>query len=509
MEDKEWELVVIFEPKELEDGTIELVPNTVITGYYDEVMDNFISDEGNTYWHILMPYDNVKQYAYRIPVVELVKRYRNKSLEQIKRKYLNEHLKYKYIPTLDEYNRIIILVDKVTNEEFVFEDKDSILYDYDEEITTDGDKGQEPNRPKENPKTKSSKNSESEKAKTNEEESVLPKDVLIELYKTVKGQDELVKTIVTTIWVNLYSIGNKRNMLVMGPTGVGKTLVFETLSKILGIPILVTSTSGMSQAGYKGGDLTEILTQYILKYGKDPNIDKGIIILDEFDKLAYKGEESGSVSTMGIQNELLKMIEGNTYNVELGQRIYMFDTKNITFVCCGAFQELYEGEKTSEKSKIGFGTISCEETRKKNQTMSDKLVSYGLKREIVGRLPIVLQFNALTRENLKDIILNSKTSELQEYIRILKEFGIENINIDDLVDIIVNDAMERKIGARGLTSTIVNMFNNIMYEVFNNPGEYDTLYIGPNILNNPNDFTLSRSTYKKENTNEKVKVLAQ
>lgn len=498
MEDKEWELVIIFEPKELEDGTIELVPNTVITGYYDEVMDNFISDEGNTYWHILMPYDNVKQYAYRIPVVELVKRYRNKSLEQIKRKYLNEHLKYKYIPTLDEYNRIIILVDKVTNEEFVFEDKDSILYDYDEEITTDGDKGQEPNRPKENPKTKSSKNSESEKAKTNEEESVLPKDVLIELYKTVKGQDELVKTIVTTIWVNLYSIGNKRNMLVMGPTGVGKTLVFETLSKILGIPILVTSTSGMSQAGYKGGDLTEILTQYILKYGKDPNIDKGIIILDEFDKLAYKGEESGSVSTMGIQNELLKMIEGNTYNVEVGQRTCIFDTKSITFVCCGAFQELYEDKKTPQKSKIGFGSISSEESKKESQSMSDKLVSYGLKREIVGRLPIVLQFNALTKDNLKDIILNSKTSEFQEYIRILKEFGIENINIDDLVDIIVNDAMERKIGARGLTSTIVNMFNNIMYEVFNNPGEYDTLHIGSNILNNPNDFTLSRSTYKKE-----------
>ena len=337
----------------------------------------------------------------------------------------------------------------------------------------------------------------------------MPKDVLIELYKTVKGQDELVKTIVTTIWVNLYSIGNKRNMLVMGPTGVGKTLVFETLSKILGIPILVTSTSGMSQAGYKGGDLTEILTQYILKYGKDPNIDKGIIILDEFDKLAYKGEESGSVSTMGIQNELLKMIEGNTYNVEVGQRTCIFDTKSITFVCCGAFQELYEDKKTPQKSKIGFGSISSEESKKESQSMSDKLVSYGLKREIVGRLPIVLQFNALTKDNLKDIILNSKTSEFQEYIRILKEFGIENINIDDLVDIIVNDAMERKIGARGLTSTIVNMFNNIMYEVFNNPGEYDTLHIGSNILNNPNDFTLSRSTYKKENTIEKVKVLAQ
>lgn len=82
--------------------------------------------------------------------------------------------------------------------------------------------------------------------------------------------------------------------------------MFETLSKILGLPILVTSTSGMSQAGYKGGDLTDILSQYIVKYGKDSNMDKGIIILDEFDKLAYKGEESGSVSTMGIQNELLK-----------------------------------------------------------------------------------------------------------------------------------------------------------------------------------------------------------
>lgn len=503
MKDKEWELAVIFEPKELEDGTMELVPNTVITGYYDEVMDNFIGDEGNTYWHILMPYDNVKQYAYRIPVVELVKRYRNKSLKQIKRKYLSEHLKYKYIPTLDEYNRIIILIDKVTNEEFVFKDKDSILYDYDEEMftETDGDKGQEPNRPKKTPKAKSSIN------KINEKRKALPKDVLMELYKTVKGQDEFLKTIVTTIWVNLYSTGNKRNMLVMGPTGVGKTLVFETLSKILGLPILVTSTSGMSQVGYKGGDLTDILSQYIVKYGKDSNMDKGIIILDEFDKLAYKGEESGSVSTMGIQNELLKIIEGNTYNVKIGQNTYIFDTNNITFVCCGAFQELYEVKKTPEKSRIGFGTIPSEKVDEENQSMSDELVSYGLKREIVGRLPIVLQFNALTKDNLKDIILNSKTSELQEYIRILKEFGIENINIDDLVDIIVNDAMERKIGARGLTSSIVNMFNNIMYEVFNNPGEYDTLYIGPNILNNPNDFTLSRSTYK--NTNEKVKVLAQ
>lgn len=505
MKDKEWELAVIFEPKELEDGTMELVPNTVITGYYDEVMDNFIGDEGNTYWHILMPYDNVKQYAYRIPVVEFVKRYRNKSLKQIKRKYLSEHLKYKYIPTLDEYNRIIILIDKVTNEEFVFEDKDSILYDYDEEMftETDGDKGQEPNRPKKTPKAKSSIN------KINEKRKALPKDVLMELYKTVKGQDEFLKTIVTTIWVNLYSTGNKRNMLVMGPTGVGKTLVFETLSKILGLPILVTSTSGMSQVGYKGGDLTDILSQYIVKYGKDSNMDKGIIILDEFDKLAYKGEESGSVSTMGIQNELLKIIEGNTYNVKIGQNTYIFDTNNITFVCCGAFQELYEVKKTPAKSRIGFGTIPSENVDEENQSMSDKLVSYGLKREIVGRLPIVLQFNALTKDNLKDIILNSKTSELQEYIRILKEFGIENINIDDLVDIIVNDAMERKIGARGLTSSIVNMFNNIMYEVFNNPGEYDTLYIGPNILNKPNDFTLSRSTYKKENTNEKVKVLAQ
>lgn len=503
MKDKEWELAVIFEPKELEDGTMELVPNTVITGYYDEVMDNFIGDEGNTYWHILMPYDNVKQYAYRIPVVEFVKRYRNKSLKQIKRKYLSEHLKYKYIPTLDEYNRIIILIDKVTNEEFVFEDKDSILYDYDEEMFTEtnGDKGQEPNRPKKTPKAKSSIN------KINEKRKALPKDVLMELYKTVKGQDEFLKTIVTTIWVNLYSTGNKRNMLVMGPTGVGKTLVFETLSKILGLPILVTSTSGMSQVGYKGGDLTDILSQYIVKYGKDSNMDKGIIILDEFDKLAYKGEESGSVSTMGIQNELLKIIEGNTYNVKIGQNTYIFDTNNITFVCCGAFQELYEVKKTPEKSRIGFGTIPSEKVDEENQSMSDKLVSYGLKREIVGRLPIALQFNALTKDNLKDIILNSKTSELQEYIRILKEFGIENINIDDLVDIIVNDAMERKIGARGLTSSIVNMFNNIMYEVFNNPGEYDTLYIGPNILNNPNDFTLSRSTYK--NTNEKVKVLAQ
>lgn len=503
MKDKEWELAVIFEPKELEDGTMELVPNTVITGYYDEVMDNFIGDEGNTYWHILMPYDNVKQYAYRIPVVEFVKRYRNKSLKQIKRKYLSEHLKYKYIPTLDEYNRIIILIDKVTNEEFVFEDKDSILYDYDEEMftETDGDKGQEPNRPKKTPKAKSSIN------KINEKRKALPKDVLMELYKTVKGQDEFLKTIVTTIWVNLYSTGNKRNMLVMGPTGVGKTLVFETLSKILGLPILVTSTSGMSQVGYKGGDLTDILSQYIVKYGKDSNMDKGIIILDEFDKLAYKGEESGSVSTMGIQNELLKIIEGNTYNVKIGQNTYIFDTNNITFVCCGAFQELYEVKKTPEKSRIGFGTIPSEKVDEENQSMSDNLVSYGLKREIVGRLPIVLQFNALTKDNLKDIILNSKTSELQEYIRILKEFGIENINIDDLVDIIVNDAMERKIGARGLTSSIVNIFNNIMYEVFNNPGEYDTLYIGPNILNNSNDFTLSRSTYK--NTNEKVKVLAQ
>ena len=164
----------------------------------------------------------------------------------------------------------------------------------------------------------------------------------------------------------------------------------------------------------------------------------------------------------------------------------------MIFVGTGAFQELFE----KAKPKIGY-TEQDEKNTARQPIDADKLIKYGMKRELVGRLPIVVELDNLGKEELKDIIINSDKSELAATVVALRQLGIEVENLEEVIDMIAEDALNKKIGARGLILTINNLFQEIFYEVGNNQGKYKTVVIGNNIINDNRDFILKKTKAKK------------
>ena len=200
---------------------------------------------------------------------------------------------------------------------------------------------------------------------------------------------------------------------------------------------------------------------------------------------------SGNVSTEGVQNELLKLIEGDTRQIVIGQNVhdrkeYVINTSKITFVGIGAFQEVYNNSYGCI-SNIGFNRTK--EPSKDTTITSDKISSYGIKRELIGRLPVLVELNNLTKENLKQI-LKTPNNELSKILIELTKLGIICSNIDYLYELIATDAIKKGIGARGLTTSITKIFTDVFYNVLSNPNVYQELIIGPNILEDKKDYCL-------------------
>ena len=306
----------------------------------------------------------------------------------------------------------------------------------------------------------------------------------------------------TSLWTTIkFNNLAKKNMFVVGPSGVGKTAIFRKLQKILDIPLTIFSVPGLSQAGYEGRSTDEILKQIYFDCDEDEEKTKqAIVILDEIDKIAYSNGKDGTVSTSGVQNELLKMVEGVKRNVELTEYgdYFDIDTSKIIFIGIGAFSELYE----PKKGCIGFDNTIKEQ--QKTKIDAEKIMKYGLKKEFVGRFPIIVELNEMDKEILKDIIINSDESELKNTVDALKKLGVTIKNIEDVIDLIAEDALTKEIGARGLITTINNIFSEIFYVIANNPNKYKEVIIGENILKDNQDFKLiakniKRKTKKKSN----------
>ena len=231
--------------------------------------------------------------------------------------------------------------------------------------------------------------------------------------------------------------------------------------------------------------------------------EKAIVVLDEYDKIAYNGiDKSGDVSTVGVQNELLKMVEGYQRVIELSdkQETFQIDTTNMIFIATGAFQELFDQK---EEKSIGFETTTKKTLNNNNERIitGKDLVKYGLKKESIGRLLIIVQIETLTKEIFREIILESDESELLAHIEFLKSLGVEVTNLDEIIDILIDDAINKDIGARGLTATISKLFLEVIYEVANNPGKYKEVHLGKDIINNPNDYQLIENKIIKRTLN--------
>ena len=316
-----------------------------------------------------------------------------------------------------------------------------------------------------------------------------PKEINDFLNQYVIGQDDAKKYLSVAVYNHYKRLAQdaddidieKSNIILVGPTGTGKTLLAKTIARLLNVPFTIVDATVLTQAGYVGEDIESLLTRLLQVADYDvAKAEKGIVFIDEIDKIARKGDNPSitrDVSGEGVQQGLLKLLEGSVVNVppqggrkHPEQRMIPVNTKNILFICGGAFDGIEQ--KIAHRLNthvVGYSTDQGRQRIKRENylqyVMPQDLKSFGLIPEIIGRLPILTNLEPLDREALRRVLTEPKNAIVRQYQKLFAMDGVELSFDDAALDLIVDKAIEYKLGARGLRSIVETIMIDSMFEI--------------------------------------------